>query len=320
MQPMLVISAPAQGMAYVNGRFAGECGPEEPLYVPVAPRGAVYLEYRPLEEGGYRALARRVTLSGGRPLECPDGLYCVRWPGGVVEVELSPGREVTGPVRRLYAGDVEICLRPGVDLETAGGRFTLPPGADAPEISRAGEGWLLLGECGEGRYALLVSGDGASAELLTGSRISVASDGRVTVIADLQDTVGHARIEHWRALPGAVRLSSEENAWTEAGPHWPRTAGQAATAALEAAMIGLEGESDGYLSPEKRGMGYARTHLKDAFAVGEMRFAPPDARSCVALFVRESGNLARAEPLFFRASPALGRQGSWQIERFGAEM
>ena len=49
-------------MICLNGRFIGEASIERPLFAPVAPTGAVYVEYRPL--AGEGALAGRVELAG----------------------------------------------------------------------------------------------------------------------------------------------------------------------------------------------------------------------------------------------------------------
>ena len=44
-----------------------------------------------------------------------------------------------------------------------------------------------------------------------------------------------------------------------------------------------------------------------------MRYALSDGRPAVALLKREAPNLARAVPLYYRAVPAAGSQGPWQI-------
>ena len=80
------------GLICVNGRLVGETG-ETPLAVPVSPRGAVYLEHRPMARGCL-PLAGRVTFSGGRalPESITQGLWALCWPSGVVEVEMKPER------------------------------------------------------------------------------------------------------------------------------------------------------------------------------------------------------------------------------------
>ena len=75
--PVLYISPDTAGLIYINGRLAGECDAQSPLSIPVAPQGAVYIEYHPLCAGVLGA-ARRLNLSGGyvSPLsEPPDGMY-----------------------------------------------------------------------------------------------------------------------------------------------------------------------------------------------------------------------------------------------------
>ena len=92
MQPTIICTAPVPGMIFLNGRFAGEAAGERPLFAPVAPSGAVYLEYRPLSGGG-GGMARRMVFAGGAPLaeslEEAEGLACISWPGGALEVEFS---------------------------------------------------------------------------------------------------------------------------------------------------------------------------------------------------------------------------------------
>ena len=80
--PVLYISPDTAGLIYINGRLAGECDAQSPLSIPVAPQGAVHIEYHPLCAGVLGA-ARRLNLSGGyvSPLsEPPDGMYIVAWP------------------------------------------------------------------------------------------------------------------------------------------------------------------------------------------------------------------------------------------------
>ena len=48
MQPTIICTAPTEGMICLNGRFAGEVSKERPLFAPVSPFGALYIEYRPL--------------------------------------------------------------------------------------------------------------------------------------------------------------------------------------------------------------------------------------------------------------------------------
>ena len=58
--PVLYISPDIAGLIYINGRLAGECDAQSPLSIPVAPQGAVYIEYHPLCAGGRGAAAESV--------------------------------------------------------------------------------------------------------------------------------------------------------------------------------------------------------------------------------------------------------------------
>lgn len=92
MQPVLIITSAVPGLIAIGGRPAGEAAAGE-IVVPVAPRGAVYIEHRPMVNG-YLPLTRRLTLSGGQimPESVADlpGLSVVLWPNSVAELGLSP--------------------------------------------------------------------------------------------------------------------------------------------------------------------------------------------------------------------------------------
>ena len=87
MQPTLAIIAPAPGLLSINGRFCGELAPDMPLYAPVHPFGAVYLEYRPFTPG-WTSMARRLGAE-------PEGKKAV--------VLVSPEmEELIGLCNRIY--------------------------------------------------------------------------------------------------------------------------------------------------------------------------------------------------------------------------
>lgn len=296
MQPTLAISASIAGVIYANGRFAGECDPDTPMYLPVAPRGAVYLEYHPLEDGA-RALARKLVFSEGRPIVIPEDLYCVCWPGGVVEVEL--GCENAPPA---VFGNVE-----------------LPSGAEEPEEIPLADGQLLLGGLENDRYAATIGAEGKLNSFARFSRLRHSGEGRLLCVTDRGDLVGHAVLEHWQATGEGLRLLSSEGAWIDGAPRWPHTAEDTALAAFEASFAGLTGEADGYLAPELRGRNLLKGMAGEAVACGRMKYAPPDAGSAVALFVREAERLASVQCIYFRATPAGGSQGTWQIAALWAD-
>ncbi len=291
MQPTLAVSAPVAGVVYLNGRFAGECAADAPLFFPAAPRGAHYLEYRPLERGAV-PLARRLVLAEGRPMAAPEDVFCVCWPGGVVEVKLAC--EETPRVRW--------------------GNAELPPGAGKPEEEAPLEGGtLLLGRFGAQRYAATLDAEGTLNGFVRFDALRGREGDNLLCLTDRGDAVGHALLEHWQASGAGFRLLSSENAWAHGAPRWPQSEEGTALAACEAALLGLSGEADGYLAPEKRGQNFVGTLISGANACGKVKYAPPDAHGAVALFFPIDERLTQVRCARFRGVPAGGTQGPWQI-------
>ena len=317
MQPTIICTAATAGMIYLNGRFAGETAPEQPLFAPVAPWGAVYLEYRPLSgEGG--GVARRLVFSGGAPLAESlaggEGLSCVVWPGGAVEAELSVPRRsmesfaLEGMPCAILRGKETVLALNGAEIE-------VPRGALPPRLLRLPGAAALLGDIeGGGQYlAVLDTGLTQPRGLTVADAIEPADGGLFSAIASLGDSVGHGRLEQWLADGGGLTLLSSQSAWIQGAPRWPDTAEGTAIAAVEAALAGLGDEAEGYLSPA-----LAALHPLDA--IGEicevcvpMKYAAPDARPCVGLLKAENECLATVRPLYYRAEPVGGPQGTWQL-------
>ena len=137
MQPTLILHAPKPGLIYINGRFAGEAGPDDPLLRPVTPRGAVYLEYRPLS-GDCHSMARKLVFSGGEPLlpsaEEAENVDIVLWPGGEIEVELSPPPP-RGEPKPFHTNGRSFMLDADGRLLCEGRTLgALPPGAEVPDF------------------------------------------------------------------------------------------------------------------------------------------------------------------------------------------
>ena len=279
MQPMLAVWARVEGLIYLNGRFAGACAADAPLFFPVAQRGANFIEYRPLARGA-RSLARRLVLADGRPLEAPQDVYCVLWPGGALEVELA-------------------CEEEKAQTE--------------PEHIEVEGGQLLLGSDGEGSYAAVVDARGVRTGFARFARAHLGRDGVLEGWTERNDTVGHARIERYRASGAGLEMLSSELTWARGAPDWPRNAQDTALAALEASLLGLEGEADGYLAPELRGRGLVAGLCAGAMGCGAVKYAPPGADAAVALFYARGERLAQAECVYYRCVPVGGAQGLWQI-------
>ena len=292
MQPTIICTAPVAGVIYVNGRFAGEASRERPLFVPVAPSGATYLEYRPLSGEG--SLARRVVFSGGAPmaegLSDAPGLRCVAWPGGALEAEFTLPRAET---ECAMLEGLPCVLTRGEDtlMEWNGLMLRLPGGALLPRLIRLPGAAALTGELEGGLFSAIV---------------------------DLGDSVGHGLLEQWLLDGSGLSRVSSQSVWSAGAPRWPDTAEGTMIAAVEAALAGQDAEAEAYLSP-------ALAATRPLAAIREvcdvcvpMKYAPPDARPCVGLLRAVTAALATVRPLRYAAEPSGGRQGPWQIA--GMEM
>lgn len=323
MQPTIICTAPAPGMVYLNGRFAGEASAQRPLFLPVAPSGAVYLEYRPLTGAGL-PLARRFVLSGGAPLAESlaeaSGLSCVAWPGGVLEVEFSAAAPSTEPF--LLEG-IPCAIARGEETVLSIGDlpFPVPEGALPPRLLRLPGAAALLGDlAGGGQYLLALSPDlTASLGSLAAAAIEPADGGLFSAVVDLGDSVGHGRLEQWLIDGGGLRQVSSESAWSAGAPRWPATAEGAMIAAGEAMLAGLPAEAEGYLSPALAPSKPLANLPEICELCVPMQYGVPDARPCVGLLKSENARLARVRPLYYAAEPAGGRQGPWQITAVSLE-
>lgn len=324
MQPTIICLVPAAGMIYLNGRFAGEATPQRPLFAPVCPSGALYVEYRPLE-GAFDALARRLVLSGGAPLAESlveaGGLHCVAWPGGALELALTPESRV---VERFMLEGLPCAITRGTAtaLSLNGVPVSLPEGAELPALLRLDGAAALLGDTADGgRYLATLSADlSRQTGLLTADAIEPMDGALFSAFTALGDTVGHARLEQWLADEGGLNCVSCESVWAEGGPRWPDTAEGAMIAAVEAALAGLHGEANGYLSP-------ALAEKRPLASVAEacdlcvpMKYPVPDPRPCVGLVKENNAHLATVRPLYYRAEATGGMQGRWMIGEITSDL
>ena len=320
MQPTLILRAPQPGLIYINGRFAGEAGPDDPLIRPVQPRGAVYLEYRPLTAAGH-SLARKLVFSGGEPMprsvEEAEGVDIVLWPGGEIELELTP-RPRRGAAQGFRSAGHDLLLDADNHLSCDGRPLAiLPPGAEPPEFRPLPVGAAFIGSCEGGKYLLTTDSElRVQTGLLRAHRFEIEADGRIRATVERADLAGHATLETWRLAPEGLTLISSEAAWADGAPRRPATAAETAQAAVEAALAGLDGEAEGYLSPALRERAPLRDIRERCDLCVEMRYAPPDPRPCVGLLTMLGENLARVRPLYYRAA---GAQGAYRIEELEFE-
>lgn len=319
MQPTLALSASHPGILYLNGHLAGELCAETPLMRPVGSQGAVYLDFRPFTNA-CRSMTRRLVFSGGMPLaesaESAENLSIVVWPGGAVEIELTP--ETHAPsLQHFQLGGHSFCLNGETLLLSCDGNplCTLPAGAQIPQMHSTPQGVALLGECAEGKYLLTLNPTcQAYTGLLRARQLQLESDGRIRAVVSPEDLVGHATLETWRLTLEGLMLISSEPAWSNGAPRWPKTPEETARAAVEAALAGLESEAERYLSPALRNQ-FPLSGIRDKCDLCvEMKYAPPSSRPCVGLLHLEGAHMGRVSPLYFRASPSGGPQSPYQID------
>lgn len=318
MQPTVICTAATTGMIYLNGRFAGEASRERPLFAPVSPCGALYLEYRPLS-GNDDSLARRLVLSDGKPLPeslaGAEGMSCVAWPGGALEVELFSPRhtvecfELEGMFGSIARGERTTLSLNGFELE-------LPDGAMPPRLLRTEGAAALLGDMdGGGRYLAALTADLTEPlGTVTADTIEPAGGGIFNAIVSAGDRVGHGRLEQWLVDAGGLSLASSEIVWSHGAPRWPETAEDTVIAAVEAALEGLDAEADEYLSPALAAARPLDAVREACELCAPMKYGLPDARPCVALLKAVNTRLVAVRPLYYLAAPSGGRQGPWRIE------
>lgn len=320
MQPMLVFSAVQPGILHINGRFAGEISADAPLMRPVAPHGPLLLDYLSFGDA-YRPMARRLVFSGGRPLpesmEAAERTNCVIWPGNIIEIEFSPMEYQ--PSRQVFShGGFSFMLEGGPEpkLQCEGRQLcSLPEGAGMPELRSLQEGIALLGECAGGMYlATADHGLRSISGFLRAKRIKLLPEDRIRALVAPGDTVGHAAEEEWQLTPGGLQLLSSEFSWEHGAPRWPESPEDTAIAAVEAAIAGLEDEADNYMLPCLREKQPLREIGERCDLCVKMKYAPPNIGSCVGLLRLEGGNLARVEPLRFKAVHSGRREFPWQLE------
>lgn len=318
VQPVLIVSSDVPGALYLNGRYAGEIHQEAETALPVAPQGPLLVEHRPLV-GGYLPMARRLTLSGGRPIAVSDeaGVEAAAWPGGAVELLLAPEPRAAR-TRTVYDEG-------GLVIEMIGGALTaskdgarrvylLPEEAREPEITRHPGALCLRGAFDGGAY-ILALGDDVTQPLLnvSGREASLSPDGEARALEDMGDLVGHARLSQWVLSDGRFVPASVEHFWTKGAPRWPVTPEEAALAALQAAHADLPDEARGYLAP-----GAVCDALEAARASAgalPLKYPLADGRPAVGLVELTGGWLASIRPVYYHATALGGPQGVWRLDR-----
>ena len=319
MQPTLVICASQPGILYLNGLFSGEISPDEPLIRPVSPRGAVYMDFRPLENG-YLPVTRKIVFSGGKPMgesvERAEDIGAVLWPGGICEIEITPPVSATQDIRRFSFGGHTFSISGEIPKLYCGRHLlgTLPEGASIPKVIKMQEGYVFSGESGGSKYLLtadkaLKNGTG----FLSADEIEIGDDETITAKLKEKDIAGHATIEKWRLSAEGLELVSSEQGWEDETAKHPQSAEETAIAAVQAALLGKTDEALEYLHEDLRDKNPLDNLFGKYDLCTQMKYAHPDNKPCIALIRLENERLAVAEPLYYGC---VHNDGQYLIDRF----
>ena len=317
--PVLYISPDTAGLIYVNGHMAGECGADAPLVIPVAPQGALYIEYHPLR-AGYQPVSRRLNLTGGYIApgsEPPEDMYIIAWPDSVIDVQISPRRTgALGGARRLQAGEYEVFLMPDAPCEACVARgevlmsARLPAGAAGVRALAAGEGRvMLLGRCEAGEFAQILAPESGETLLnVTGSAISPAGQGGVRVERALGDEAGHEAVELWSPGPRAYECGAAQVRL--AAPVRPATPQSAALMLGQAVLLDQDEEARALLSEGAQSRYQEmRALIRRYDACCALRYGA--RANAVGLMKLVAPGYARVHAMEYAASAA---PGGWRID------
>jgi len=320
MQPTLAITASAPGLLSVNGRFFGEIAPDAPLFVPVCHRGAVYLDFRPLQPG-WMPLTRKLVMSSGLPLadSLPAEFFAVCWPGGVIELEMAPEPIVRATVETITVSGHTVRIHRGHDsfLENGVLRCPFPSDGSTPQAIPFAGGIALSGTAGAEHYLLTLSGDMTrQTGFLRADSIDLEPPDSIRALTRKNDIAGHAVLERWQSDPAGLRLISSDPVWEGGCPRVPRSPEETVCAAFEAALLGFSDEADSYLAPALRARFSADILRELCDLCLPMKFVSPGNRSCVGLLRIESGSLASVRPLYYQAEYSAGQ---WLVTSLAPE-
>lgn len=318
MQPTLAVCAAQAGILYLNGQFSGEISADEPLIRPIAPRGSVYLDFRPLTNACL-PIARKLVFSGGKPMSesaqsCED-IGIILWPCGVTEIELAPPPFPQAQARN-FSFDGHMFSVCGVKPKLySGDRLLgdLPEGASLPRAIKTPNAYAFVGDANGAMYLLTVDTDLKNATgFLYADKIEFDVSGDVRATLFERDFSGHARIESWQLTADGPTLLSTEAAWADGSARLPKNAEETALAVVQAALLGKKAEVRAYMTEEL----FASEKLDALYAqyelCTEMKYAPTDNRPCLALLHLPNERIAIATPLYYAC---IRENGSYLLDQ-----
>lgn len=301
LQPVAVITSPAEGLVYINGRLAGETGPVAPLALPVNPSGTLYFELRPFSRR-WRDGAHRLRFAGGVPEHESVGDACrvIIWPGGVCEIALMPlpAHPPESEYGVLDGIPVAVLRGEGAMLRAGGGLVALPEGAALPDSHISTEALeIFTGSAPGKRYMAVFTRELAPLNSITATTLSPMAGLEYAAVTMLDDTAGHARRERVTLTPGGAVVTSSALSPTRR----PVSPEETALAAVEALLLGEAGEASAYMTLEAAGK--LDPLLEGCGAAAPVKYAPPDPRPAIALIKPLNSSAARAEIIHYSARP-----------------
>ena len=310
MQPTAVITSPAVGLVYINGRLAGETAPESPLIIPITPNGTVYIELIPFGRI-FRPCAYRLPVKNGVPNteNTDNSMTLMLYPNGVIETSLRPPKAFTADSEFTVTDGIPITLQHGEAslLKAGNSSAALPGGASLPDSHMTLNGnELFLGNIPGGKYLAVFDKDTLIPKgSITADSISTENSTVHTETA-LNDTAGHIRIDEYSIYTDGIGLISSQIHLPS--PKHPTNAEEAAMAAMEALLLGLSEEARQYTA------GSIAAITEGIDAVIPLKYAVPTTLPAIGLVRRLSEHCASVEPLYYKAK--LSEDGKWKIIGF----
>ena len=329
MHPMIMITSELDGIVYLSGAYMGEVHPGAPIFRPVPPFGAVFLELHPFAPMTLFS-ACRIVFSNGKPLSdsIPHaGAVSVDiWPFGITEVAMRPESIYahSPTVKNLTAAGrqfkyIKTPSSAGLEAEYRGRIFAhpLPEGALEPLLAE-GEGVLYASGSTESmeKYALSLSVTGESMLIsIKGKAISFLPDGKILLTQEAGDLSGHEIRTLLKRCDSGYETEKTEILPNPSGEFHALTPAQSAVCALDAMRFHLKDEldacvSDGF-SPDQALWDLTR----EAISVRELTFTPPDGRNAVAVIRQITPSVKEAVPVYYQARMT---DGVWKITHLKA--
>lgn len=272
--PALIIRAECPALISINGRLAGECGPDAYISAPLSANGDYYIEMQPLlpKSGGVmlRGVTRKFTLENGIIMQqgYEDAHICF-WPGGVDELIFCPGALAAAPGGEAITLDAITPTLGGKrfditlyrDNETKLSVVSAAQGAACYALGQAQDGMLGVNRLGgnefisvrlntaQGERLILLDDALRQALDISGTRCIIEGD-TPTRLDSLGTVRAHERRIRYAFINGAFEPAGEEIGFFTHDPIKPQNRLERAAAFAQANMLHLEAEALSFLAPE----------------------------------------------------------------------